>query len=69
MSSKDEGFLLINYRMEETYKGEPLEKMYELWMAHKAKEEASHQKKLERDRRAKAAYRARRKSAPQDASK
>jgi hypothetical protein len=68
MSSKDEGFLLINYRMEETYKGEPLEKMYELWMAHKAKQEASHQKKLERDRKAKATYRARQKAALQATS-
>ena len=54
--------------MEETYKGEPLEKMYKLWMAHKAKEEASHQKKLERDRRAKTTYRAKQRAALQATS-
>ena len=51
-----------------TYRGEPLDEMYQLWMAHKAKKEEMHRKKLERDRRAKARYRARRKEALQDAS-
>lgn len=51
-----------------TYRGEPLDEMYDLWMAHKSKKEEAHQKKLERDRRAKARYRARQKEALQDAS-
>lgn len=52
----------------ETYKGEPLEEMYDLWMAHKAKKEETHQKKLERDRRAKSRYRAKQKEALQATS-
>jgi hypothetical protein len=52
----------------ETYKGEPLEEMYDLWMAHKAKKEGTHQKKLERDRRAKARWRAKQKEALRTAS-
>jgi hypothetical protein len=52
----------------ETYKGEPIEEMYDLWMAHKAKKEEMHRKKLERDRKAKARYRAKQKEASQDAS-
>lgn len=52
----------------ETYKGEPIAEMYQLWMSHKAKKEETHQKKLERDRRAKARYRAKQKEVPQDAS-
>jgi hypothetical protein len=52
----------------ETYKGEPLEEMYDLWMAHKAKKEETHQKKLERDRRAKARYRSKQKEALQATS-
>ena len=52
----------------DTYKGEPLEEMYDLWMAHKARKEETHQKKLERDRRAKARYRAKRKEALQATS-
>jgi hypothetical protein len=52
----------------ETYKGEPLEEMYELWMTHKAKKEEMHQKKLERDRRAKARYRAKQREVLQAAS-
>lgn len=63
----------MNHRMDQTYKGEPLEAMYALWMEHKARKEESHRKKLERDRKAKAAHRARLKaqaaSAAQDASK
>lgn len=43
----------------DTYKGEPLEAMYNLWMEHKARKEESHRKKLERDRKAKIAHRAR----------
>ena len=52
----------------ETYKGEPNEEMYQLWMAHKAKKEEMHRKKLERDRKAKARYRAKQKEVSQDAS-
>jgi|694.fasta_scaffold37619_2 hypothetical protein len=52
----------------ETYKGEPIEEMYDLWMAHKAKKEEMHRKKLERDRKAKARYRAKQKEVSQDAS-
>ena len=52
----------------DTYKGEPLEEMYDLWMAHKAKKEETHQKKLERDRRAKSRYRAKQKEALQATS-
>lgn len=55
------------------YKGEPLEEMYTLWMEHKNRKEESYQKKLERDRKARAKYRAKAKaqaeSAPQDAPK
>jgi hypothetical protein len=53
----------------DTYKGEPLEKMYELWMENKARKEESHKKKLERDRKAKARYRAKQKEVSQAASK
>jgi hypothetical protein len=52
----------------ETYKGEPIEEMYDLWMAHKAKKEEMHRKKLERDRKAKARYRAKQKEVSQAAS-
>jgi hypothetical protein len=52
----------------ETYKGEPLEEMYELWMTQKVKKEEMHRKKLERDRKAKARYRAKQREVSQDAS-
>jgi hypothetical protein len=52
----------------ETYKGEPLEEMYNLWMAHKAKKEETHRKKLERDRRAKARWREKQREVLQAAS-
>jgi hypothetical protein len=45
----------------EEYKGEPLEEMYKLWMENKARKEESHRKKLERDRKAKARWRAKQK--------
>jgi hypothetical protein len=52
----------------DTYKGEPIEEMYNLWMAHKAKKEEIHRKKLERDRRAKARWRAKQREVLQAAS-
>jgi hypothetical protein len=43
--------------MTETYKGLPVEPMYEVWKAQEDKKAESHRKKLERDRRAKETYR------------
>ena len=43
--------------MTETYKGFPIEPMYEAWKAQEDKKDESHRKKLERDRKAKKVYR------------
>jgi len=43
--------------MTETYKGLPVEPMYEAWKAQEDKKAESHRKKLERDRKAKKVYR------------
>jgi hypothetical protein len=43
--------------MTETYKGFPIEPMYEAWKAQEDKKAESHRKKLERDRKAKKVYR------------
>ena len=44
-------------RMTEVYKGIPVETLYQAWLSLKTHEEEAHQRKLERDRRARQVYR------------